>query len=292
MSVTLAVLEYFKNLRKLAKEIVQPSSLTWEALASLRLNIDNLPKIIIRYLAQRSFHLAVRGKGAHALGSFGPNACACAGRWGNGMTSRIGAGRIWAGLLMGALLLAACSSSETLPPASSLPPAPSPDYVIGPLDNLTIFVRRNPELTQSIPVRPDGRVSVPLIEDLQAAGKTPTQLARDIEQQLTKFIQDPIVTVMVTAFVGPYERQIRVVGEASHPQAIPYRDNMTLLDVMIAVGGLTQFADGNRATLVRNVNGRETQYRVRIDDLIKDGDVKANVQLLPGDVLIVPQSWY
>ena len=123
------------------------------------------------------------------------------------MKSRIRAGRIWAGLLMGALLLAACSSSETLPAASSLPPAPSPDYVIGPLDNLTIFVRRNPELTQSIPVRPDGRVSVPLIEDLQAAGKTPTQLARDIEEQLTKFIQDPIVTVMVTAFVGPDERQ-------------------------------------------------------------------------------------
>jgi polysaccharide export outer membrane protein len=202
------------------------------------------------------------------------------------------AGSVWFGLIMSLALLWGCSSSETLPPASSLPPAPSPDYIIGPLDNLTIFVRRNPELTQSIPVRPDGRVSVPLIEDLQAAGKTPTQLARDIEEQLKKFIQDPIVTVMVTAFVGPYERQIRVVGEASHPQAIPYRDNMTLLDVMIAVGGLTQFADGNRATLVRNVNGQQTQYRVRIDDLIKDGDVKANVQLLPGDVLIVPQSWY
>jgi polysaccharide biosynthesis/export protein len=199
---------------------------------------------------------------------------------------------VWVGVIMSLVLLSGCSSSETLPPASSLPPAPSPDYIIGPLDNLTIFVRRNPELTQSIPVRPDGRVSVPLIEDLQASGKTPTQLARDIEAQLKKFIQDPIVTVMVTAFVGPYERQVRVVGEAAHPQAIAYRDNMTLLDVMIAVGGLTQFADGNRATLVRDVNGRQTQYRVRIDDLIKDGDVKANVQLLPGDVLIVPQSWY
>ena len=199
---------------------------------------------------------------------------------------------IRAALLMSAVLLSACSSSETLPPASSLPPVQGPDYIIGPLDNLTIFVRRNPELTQSIPVRPDGRISVPLIEDLQASGKTPTQLARDIEAQLKKFIQEPIVTVMVTAFVGPYERQVRVVGEAAHPQAIPYRDNMTLLDVMIAVGGLTQFADGNRATLVRDVNGQETQYRVRIDDLIKDGNVKANVQMLPGDVLIVPQSWY
>ena len=202
------------------------------------------------------------------------------------------AGRMWAGLLVGALLLSACSSSETLPPASTLPPVQSPDYIIGPLDNLTIFVRRNPELSQSVPVRPDGRISVPLIEDLQAAGKTPTQLARDIEGELKKFIQEPIVTVIVTGFVGPYGRQVRVVGEAAHPQAIPYRDNMTLLDVMIAVGGLTQFAAGNRATLVRNVNGQQTEYRVRIDDLIKDGDVNANVQMLPGDVLIVPQSWY
>jgi len=200
--------------------------------------------------------------------------------------------RVWVGLIMSLAVLSGCSSSETLPPASSLPPAPSPDYVIGPLDNLTIFVRRNPELSQSIPVRPDGRVSVPLIEDLQAAGKTPTQLARDIEAQLKKFIQDPIVTVIVTAFVGPYSRQVRVVGEAAHPQSIPYRENMTLLDVMIEVGGLTQFAAGNRATLVRNVNGQQTEYRVRIDDLIKDGDAKANVQMLPGDVLIVPQSWY
>jgi polysaccharide export outer membrane protein len=198
---------------------------------------------------------------------------------------------VWVGLIM-SLAVSGCSSSETLPSASSLPPEPSPDYVIGPLDNLTVFVRRNPELTQSMPVRPDGRISVPLIEDLQAAGKTPTQLARDIEAQLKKFIQDPIVTVMVTAFVGPYARQVRVVGEAAHPQAIPYRENMTLLDVMIAVGGLTQFAAGNRATLVRDVNGQQTGYRVRIDDLLKDGDVKANVQMLPGDVLIVPQSWF
>jgi len=160
------------------------------------------------------------------------------------------------------------------------------------LDNLTIFVRRNPELTESIPVRPDGRISVPLIEDLQAAGKTPTELARDIEAQLKKFIQDPIVTVMVTAFVGPYSRQVRVVGEATHPQAIAYRDNITLLDVMIAVGGLTQFAAGNRATLVRDASGEKMEYRVRIDDLIKDGDVNANVQILPGDVLIIPQAWF
>jgi len=190
------------------------------------------------------------------------------------------------------LTLAACSGGQTLPPAEAEKPVASPDYQIGPLDTLNIFVWRNPELTQSVPVRPDGRISVPLIEDLQAAGKTPTELARDIEAQLKKFVRDPIVTVIVTSFNGPYARQIRVIGEAAHPQAIPYRENMTLLDVMIAVGGLTQFAAGNRATVVRDVNHAETPFRVRIDDLIKDGDVTANVQMLPGDVLIIPQSWY
>ncbi len=224
------------------------------------------------------------------LRTLGPETCARVRYRGRGMRTR--SAGVWTALLMGVLMLSACSSSETLPPASSLPPVQSPDYVIGPLDSLTIFVRRNPELTQTIPVRPDGRISVPLIEDLQAAGKTPTELARDIEAQLKKFIQEPIVTVMVNGFVGPYDRQVRIVGEAAHPQAIPYRDNMTLLDVMIAVGGLTQFASGNRATLVRDVNGKETQYRVRIDDLIKDGDVTANIQILPGDVLIIPQSWF
>jgi len=143
-----------------------------------------------------------------------------------------------------------------------------------------------------VPVRPDGRISIPLIEDLQAAGKTPTQLGRDIETQLKKYIQDPIATVIVTTFNGPYSRQVRVVGEAAHPQAIPYRDNMTLLDVMIAVGGLTQFAAGNRATIVRTAQNKETPFRVRVADLIKSGDVSANVQMLPGDVLIIPQSWF
>jgi polysaccharide export outer membrane protein len=190
------------------------------------------------------------------------------------------------------LILAACSGGESLPPAAGQQPVASPDYQIGPLDTLNIFVWRNPELTQSVPVRPDGRISVPLIEDLQAAGKTPTQLARDIEIQLKKFVRDPIVTVIVTSFTGPYSQQIRVVGEAAHPQAIPYREHMTLLDVMIAVGGLTQFAAGNRGTIVRDVSNGQTQFRVRIDDLIKDGDVTANVQMLPGDVLIIPQSWY
>jgi polysaccharide export outer membrane protein len=194
--------------------------------------------------------------------------------------------------LLTVLLLTGCGGEQSLPSASAGTYQTGPEYVIGPLDNLNVFVWRNPELSEAVPVRPDGRISTPLIEDLPAAGKTPTQLSRDIEEQLKKYIQEPIVTVIVTAFNGPYSRQVRVIGEATHPQAIPYRDNMTLLDVMIAVGGLTQFAAGNRATIVRTVNGTETNYRVRVADLIKSGDVTANVQLLPGDVLIIPQSWF
>jgi polysaccharide biosynthesis/export protein len=188
--------------------------------------------------------------------------------------------------------LAAGSGEKSLPPAAATLPGPGPEYVIGPLDNLNIFVWRNPELSETVPVRPDGRISVPLIEDLPAAGLTPTQLARDIEKQLKKYVQDPIVTVIVTGFTGPFDRQVRIVGEAAHPQAIPYRNNMTVLDAMIAVGGLTQYAAGNRATIVRTVDGKQTEYRVRLADLIKDGDVSANVAVLPGDILIIPQSWF
>src|SRR5690349_15017982 len=139
-------------------------------------------------------------------------------------------------------LLAGCSSTEPLPAIAPISDTSSPDYVIGPLDNLQVFVWRNPEVTTTVPVRPDGRISTPLIEDMQAAGKTPTQLARDIEKELSKYIVDPVVTVMVTGFNGPFSQQVRVVGEAAKPQAIPYRENMTVLDVMIAVGGLTEFA--------------------------------------------------
>jgi len=197
----------------------------------------------------------------------------------------------FAAALMG-VVLAGCGGGPSLPPAAAVNYDPSPDYFIGPLDSLNIFVWRNPELSQNVPVRPDGRISIPLVQDLPAAGKTPTQLASDIEGQLKKFVQDPIVTVIVTSFNGPYSRQVRVVGEAAHPQAIPYRDNMTLLDVMIASGGLTLYAAGNRSTIVRTVGDKETAFRVRIADLIKDGDVSANVQMLPGDVLIIPQSWF
>ena len=199
-------------------------------------------------------------------------------------------GVVWVGLMV--LGLAGCGGGATLPPAGPVGYNPSPDYFIGPLDSLSIFVWRNPELSQTVPVRPDGRISIPLVEDLVAAGKTPTQLGKDIEEQLKKFVQDPIVTVIVTSFNGPYSRQVRVVGEAAHPQAIPYRDNMTLLDVMIASGGLTLYAAGNRSTIVRTVDDKETSFRVRIADLVKDGDVSANVQMLPGDVLIIPQAWF
>ena len=168
----------------------------------------------------------------------------------------------------------------------------TPDYIIGANDNVNVFIWRNPELSQGLPVRPDGKISTPLIEDMQAAGKTPTQLARDLEKELKKYVQDPIVTVIVTGFVGPFNQQIRVIGEAANPAAIPYRERMTVLDVMIAVGGLTQFAAGNRAVVVREIDGKPRSLRVRLDDLVKDGDVSANVALLPGDVLIIPQSWF
>jgi polysaccharide biosynthesis/export protein len=165
-------------------------------------------------------------------------------------------------------------------------------YIIGPGDSLNIFVWRNPELTTTVPVRPDGKFSTPLVEDLQASGRTPTELARDIEKALAEFIRDPLVTVIVGGFTGEYYEQIRVVGEASEPAALPYRKNMTLLDVMIAVGGLTEFAAGNRAALVRTSTSGQQELRVRLEDLIKDGDISANVAMEPGDVLIIPEAWF
>lgn len=164
-------------------------------------------------------------------------------------------------------------------------------YVIGPLDNIAITVWRNPELSVTTQVRPDGRISAPLVPDLQAIGKTPPELAHDIEIELSKYIRDAVVTVSVNGFQGPYGDQIRVIGEAAKPQAIPYRESMTLLDVIIQVGGLTDLADGNAALLIRGAeNGKE--YRVRLRDLVKRGDISANVDILPGDVLIIPQSWF
>src|SRR5690606_38238916 len=142
------------------------------------------------------------------------------------------------------------------------------------------------------PVRPDGKITTPLVEDLPASGKTSTQLARDIEEALSKYIQQPVVTVVVTEFVGPYSEQIRVVGEAARPQALPYRENMTLMDVLIAVGGITDFASGNRASIIRTIGGEQRQFRVRLTDLIRDGDISANVPMKQGDILVIPESFF
>lgn len=188
-------------------------------------------------------------------------------------------------------------AAATLSACSSHPPAPTAaasadySYKIGPGDNLNIVVWRNPELSMSVPVRPDGKISAPLIDDLNAMGKDSTSLARDIEKELGKFIRDPVVTVIVTGFVGPYSEQIRVIGEAAKPQILAYKQKMTILDVMIAVGGITDFADGNHATILRT-SENNAQYTVRLRDLVKRGDVSANVEMKPGDVLIIPQSWF
>lgn len=168
------------------------------------------------------------------------------------------------------------------------------EYVIGSGDSLSVFVYHNPDLSEpGVAVRPDGRISTPLIDDITAAGKTPTQLARDIEDRLKKFIQDPNVTVIVRAFVGPADRQIKVIGEATDPQAIPYRDGMTVLDVMIDTKGLTKYAAGNRAVIIRrDAGGKQQTIRVHLDDLIKNGEIDQNVAMQPGDTLIIPQSWF
>jgi len=196
------------------------------------------------------------------------------------------------GLMLLGSLLTACTGSGTLPKDTSGAAAPAaPLYRIGPGDGLDIFVWRNDEFTTSVTVRPDGRITVPLIDDLQAAGKTPTELARDVEQALGAFVQDPLVTVMVTNFVGTFQQQVRVVGAAVNPSAIPYRADMTVLDVMIAVGGLTEFAAGDRATLVRVVNGEQREYNVKLDRLLRGGDIDANGPVMPGDIIIIPETF-
>ena len=196
------------------------------------------------------------------------------------------------------LLMALVSGCSTTNEAYSELPAATGDaqyatrYRIAPGDTVQIFVWRNPEVSTSVPVRPDGLLSAPLLEELPAAGKTPAELARDIENELSTYLRDPLVTVIVNGFVGTYREQIRVLGEASDPKAILYRDSMTLLDVMISVGGLTDYADGNGSTLVRVEDGKQAQYRLRIDDLIRDGDIGANVDMRPGDIVIIPEAWF
>jgi polysaccharide biosynthesis/export protein len=193
-------------------------------------------------------------------------------------------------LLALALLLAGCGGRTKVVDA---PPPEAPvqtEYRIGPGDSLQVFVWNHPELTITVPVRPDGLISTPLVENLQAGGKTPSQLSRDLEKALAEYVRSPTVNVIVTNFVGALADQVRVVGQAQRPQALPYRANMTLLDVMIAVGGLSEFAAGNRAVIVRQEGDKNLRIPVRLTDLLDDGDIGANRTMRPGDVLIIPES--
>lgn len=189
-----------------------------------------------------------------------------------------------------AIALVGCSSVN-YPAAPTSASAQDYTYIIGPGDSLNIVVWRNPELTTTVPVRPDGKIATSLVDELSVQGKTSVEVARDVEKVLSKYVRDPVVTILVTGFVGPYSEQIRVVGEAARPQALPFKLKMSLLDVMIAVGGLTDFAAGNRATILRGSDGNK-QYSVRLQDLIKRGDMSANVEMRPGDILIIPQSYF
>jgi polysaccharide biosynthesis/export protein len=190
------------------------------------------------------------------------------------------------------LIATGCGGAPSLPPAPPASSLPSAEYRIGPGDSLNIFVWRNPELTLTVPVRPDGRLSIPLVEDVVAIGKTPTTLAREFEQRLSKYVKEPLVTVIVEGFVGPIPEQIRVIGEASQPRALPYRADMTVLDVMIAVGGLTKYAAGNDSVIIRTAQGEQNTYSVHLSSLIRDGEIENNVALRPGDILIIPQRWF
>lgn len=190
-----------------------------------------------------------------------------------------------------AMALSGCGTTGNHPEAPLAVDSPDARYRIGPLDTLNIVVWRNPDLSSTVSVRPDGFFSAPLIPEMKAAGKTAAELSKEVQEELKKLVRDPVVSVVVTGFQGVYAQQIRIVGEATRPQAVAYRQNMTLLDVMIQVGGLTEFADGNNAVLVRGAEGGK-QYSVRLKDLLKRGDISANAAVLPGDIVIVPQSWF
>ena len=197
----------------------------------------------------------------------------------------------WVFGVIATLALAACATTPQYPAAPHTLGNVDYNYHIGPSDVVNVIVWRNPELSMAVPVRPDGKITTPLIDDLQALGRTPTELERDMEKALSKYIRDPVVTVIVTTFAGPTSQQVRVIGEAAKPQILPYHVGMSVLDVMIAVGGLTDYADGNAATIMRPADGGKI-YSVRLKDLIKRGDISANVDMRPGDILIIPQSWF
>ena len=190
------------------------------------------------------------------------------------------------------IFVAACANTPTTTLAPSMATTTLPvaqEYVIGAGDVLDIFVWHNADLTRAIPVRPDGRISMPLVGETVVVGKTPAALAAELQDKLKPYIIDPLVTVIPTQFVGLFTRQIRVIGEATQPRALAYRSSMTVLDVLIEVGGLTRYADGDRAVLVRQAGGQQQSYRVRLDSLVKDGDITQNVDMQPGDILIIPQ---
>ncbi len=195
-------------------------------------------------------------------------------------------------VVLSAVWLAGCSTAGRTPsvPTASVSETEAPEYRIGPGDSLQIFVWNNKDLNVTVPVRPDGRITTPLVEDLKASGKTPTELARELEQRLAKYVKHPIVTVTVTGFVGRYDQQIRIVGQAVQPQAIPYRENITILDAVILAGGLSEFAAGNRTKVIRKVDGKDVEIRVRLDDLLNEGDVSQNIKLMPGDIVVIPES--
>jgi polysaccharide biosynthesis/export protein len=201
---------------------------------------------------------------------------------------------LFAAAVLGLPLIGGFASSSSFAQQPALPAAvPSestPNYLVGPGDALQIFVWDRPELSAPVQVRPDGKISTPLVEDLQAAGKSPTMVARDIEKVLSQYVRSPVVTVIVQGFVGDSQQQIKVVGQAAAPKALQYRRGMTVLDVVIAVGGLSEFAAGNRARLIRVVDGKRTEIRVRLNDLINDGQIDENIEVQPGDVLVIPES--
>lgn len=192
------------------------------------------------------------------------------------------------------LLAGACGASPGggQPTATPVAGAAVPDYIIGPGDNLSVFVYRSPELSMGVPVRPDGRISLPLVDDIVAAGRTPVELARQIEDRLREYVREPNVTVIVTSFVGPTSRLVRIVGEAAQPRSIPFREGMTVLDALIESGGLTRFASGNRARLMRREGGADEVIPLRLADLLRDGDMSQDLPLRPGDTVVIPQGWF
>jgi polysaccharide export outer membrane protein len=190
------------------------------------------------------------------------------------------------------LAVAACQAPPAETTVTAAAPQATPDYVIGPGDALSVFVFRSPELSMEVPVRPDGRISLPLVEDIEAAGRTPVQLSRQIEQRLKEFVREPNVTVIVRGFVGPASRQVRIVGEAAQPRAIAFREGMTVLDALIEAGGLTRYASGNSARLIRRESTTQETIPLRLNDLLRTGDAAQDIALRPGDTIVIPQGWF